>query len=62
MTIPVCDDCGSEMTLVTEIQRLGAEKGVRFFECAECKRSTGVDVDWVPPSRADSGGGMSPLE
>jgi hypothetical protein len=51
------------MTLVTEVQRLGTEKGVRFFECAECKRSTGVDVDWVPPSRAKSGGGgMSPFE
>jgi formate dehydrogenase maturation protein FdhE len=62
MTVPFCDDCGSAMTLVTEIQRLGTEKGVRFFECAECERSTGVDIDWVPPSRADSGGGMSPLE
>jgi hypothetical protein len=50
------------MKLVTEVQRLGREKGVRFFECRECERSAGLDVDWVPPNGPEAGGSMSPLE
>jgi hypothetical protein len=50
------------MTLVTEIRRPGSEKGVRFFECAACKRSTGLDMEWLPPNRTEPRGGVSPLE
>ncbi len=50
------------MTLVMEIRSVRREKGVRFYECAVCMRTTGQDVDWVPPNRTDPGGSMSPLE
>ncbi len=62
MSVPICDHCGSPMMLVTEIQRLGTKKGVRFFECAACEQSTRLDVEWIPPNWPRSGGGMTPLE
>ncbi len=30
MSVPICDDCGSATTLVTEIQRVGNERGYVF--------------------------------